>query len=203
MTLDYGAPEVYTVPSLRTPRLVLRGWRATDIGPYLKVSSHPDMAAHTPSPTTEAAVWSQTAFQIGHWAVNGFGMWVVEDRTTGQVLGRAGLYEAPGWPGLEVAWTIRRDRWGQGLATEAGAAALEYAFTVVGRDQIISIMTSVNVGSIQVAEKLGLTFDRTERIQNGEYSIYAITREQWEKRPQARLTEDETAVVVGSEPDPD
>jgi RimJ/RimL family protein N-acetyltransferase len=182
MTLDYGEPDSHSVPTVLTPRLVLRGWRADDVADYLEIVTGPGMADHTPQPKTEAAAWSQTAFQIGHWALRGYGMWAVEDRATGQLLGRAGLYEALGWPGCEVAWTIRHDRWGQGLATEAGRAALEFAFDVAKRDNLISIMTADNIGSIHVATKLGLSFDRTETIQGGEYSIYAISRADREKR---------------------
>ncbi|WP_261565304.1 GNAT family N-acetyltransferase [Frankia gtarii] len=182
MTLDYGTPDDQGVPTVLTPRLVLRGWRPEDVPAYLEIVSEEGMAAHTPQPSTKAAAWSQTAFQIGHWALRGYGMWAVEDRATGQLLGRAGLYEALGWPGCEIAWTIRRDRWNQGLATEAGRAALEFAFDVVKRDDLISIMTAENTASIKVAAKLGLIYDRTETIQGGEYSIYAVTRSEWVSR---------------------
>uniref|UniRef100_UPI002117CBBD GNAT family N-acetyltransferase n=1 Tax=Frankia sp. AvcI1 TaxID=573496 RepID=UPI002117CBBD len=176
---DYSTPDDQGVPTVLTPRLALRGWRADDVLDYLEIVSGSGMADHTPQPKTEAAAWSQTAFQIGHWALRGYGMWAVEDRATGQLLGRAGLYEALGWPGCEVAWTIRRERWGEGLATEAGRAALEFAFDVVKRDDLISIMTAENTGSIKVATKLGLTYGRTETIQGGEYSIYVISRSEW------------------------
>ncbi|MCM3886131.1 GNAT family N-acetyltransferase [Frankia sp. R82] len=180
MTLDHGQPDPHGVPTLLTPRLVLRGWRASDVPDYFAIVSAPGMDDHTPQPKTEAAAWSQTAFQIGHWALRGYGMWAVEDRTTGQLLGRAGLYEALGWPGCEVAWTIRRERWGQGLATEAGRAAVEFAFDVLKRDDLISIMTADHAASIKVATRLGLTYDRTETIQGGAYSIYTIDQAQWQ-----------------------
>jgi len=122
------------------------------------------------------AVWRMFAFQIGHWALRGHGRWIVEERNTGQFLGRAGLYEEYGWPSLEVAWTIRRERWGEGFATEGGAAALEYAFTELRRDRVISIIHPDNTASNRVAEKLGLTVaERTER--NGQpRDIWSIDR---------------------------
>src|ERR1700756_5381710 len=49
----------------------------------------------------------------------------------GQVRGRIGLLNPEGWPGLEVAWTLARDRWGNGFATEGAKAALDYAFSVL------------------------------------------------------------------------
>ncbi|ONH54598.1 GNAT family N-acetyltransferase [Frankia sp. CcI49] len=185
MTLTLGQPNAQGVPTVLTPRLVLRGWHPDDVSAYFEIVSGEGMADHTPQPSTEAGAWSQTAFQIGHWALRGYGMWAVEDRGSGELLGRAGLYEALGWPGCEVAWTIRRERWGEGLATEAGAAALEFAFDAVDRDHIISIMTADNIGSIHVAGKLGLKYDRTQTLQGADYSIYAINRDDWAARRKA------------------
>jgi RimJ/RimL family protein N-acetyltransferase len=92
------------------------------------------------------------------------------------------LYEEYGWPGLEVAWTIRRDRWGEGLATEGGAAALEFAFDMVGRDQAISIIHPDNAPSIRVAEKLGLTFAEFHDRSGEPRNVYAVSRSTWEAR---------------------
>jgi len=183
MTLEFGPPDVVTIPSVLTPRLVLRGWRAEDIEPYLEMALHPDMSRYTSSPSRIGSVWGMTAFQIGHWALNGFGMWIVRDRATGEFVGRAGLYEEHGWPDIEVAWTIRRDRWGEGLATEGGAVALEFAFTRTERTRVISIIHPENAGSIRVAEKLGLTLAEGPVDRDGEpRNIYEITRETWEKQ---------------------
>jgi RimJ/RimL family protein N-acetyltransferase len=165
VTIEFGLPtEARPVPTLVTPRLLLRAWTLADIPAYTQMAAHPDMSRYTSSPPDEGAVWRMFAFQIGHWALRGYGMWIVQERSTGQFLGRAGLYEEHGWPGLEVAWTIRRDRWGEGFATEGGAAALEYAFKELHRDRVISIIHPDNTASNRVAEKLGLTVaERTER----------------------------------------
>lgn len=68
MTVEYGEPDERNVPTVLTPRLVLRGWRANDVPAYLDVVSDPQMSAHRPNPSTQAGVWSHAAFQIGHWA---------------------------------------------------------------------------------------------------------------------------------------
>ncbi|TCJ34560.1 GNAT family N-acetyltransferase [Parafrankia sp. BMG5.11] len=183
MTLEFGPPDVITIPSVLTERLRLRAWRLEDVEPYLDMARHPDMSIYTSSPSRIGSVWSMTAFQIGHWALNQFGMWIIEDRTTGEFLGRAGLYEEYGWPDIEVAWTVRRDRWGQGIATEGGAAALKFAFAETGRERVISIIHPENKGSIRVAEKLGLTLAEGPVDRDGEpRNIYAISRTKWSSR---------------------
>jgi RimJ/RimL family protein N-acetyltransferase len=180
-----GEPSEYTVPTLLTERLALRTWRPADVVDYIEMNRNPDMAAYTSASTAEAAIWSMFAFQIGHWALRGYGMWVLEDRQSGKFVGRGGLYEEWGWPGLEVAWTVRRDLWGRGLATEAGAAALGFAFDTVGRDRVISLIHPDNAASIRVAEKLGLTHSHRERVHGQTQAIYAITRAEWEARTTA------------------
>lgn len=171
-----------TIPTITTGRLILRAWLPRDISPYAKMAANPDMSLYTGSPASEAAVWRMTAFQLGHWALNGFGMWIAEERATGEFLGRVGLYWEPGWPGVEVAWTIRRDRWGQGFATEGGAAALAYGFSTVNADPIVSIIHPDNAASSRVAEKLGLAVDHFEERGGEPRNIWAITRQEWQAR---------------------
>jgi hypothetical protein len=52
------------------------------------------------------------ALFIGHWQLRGYGWWAVEDRRTGDFLGRIGLYNPEGWPGIEIGWLLRRQAWG-------------------------------------------------------------------------------------------
>ena len=67
------------------------------------------------------------ALFIGHWALRGYGWWAVEERATGEFLGRIGLYNPEGWPEIELGWLLSRQSWGRGLATEGGAAALQFS----------------------------------------------------------------------------
>ena len=62
------------------------------------------------------------ALFIGHWALRGYGIWVVERE--GALIGRIGLWQPEGWPGLEVGWLLGRDAWGHGYATEAARASM-------------------------------------------------------------------------------
>lgn len=97
---------------------------------------------------------------LGQWTLRGHGQWAVEHTGTGQLLGRAGLHlpERDGWPGLEVGWTLHPDHWGHGFATEAGAAAIDYAFHVLGRDEVVSIIHPDNHASQAVARRLGMSW---------------------------------------------
>ncbi|KLL11029.1 MULTISPECIES: GNAT family N-acetyltransferase [Protofrankia] len=162
MTLHFGQPTTVTIPTVITDRLILRCWQPEDVGPYTAMAAHPDMSRYTGSPRDREAVWDMEAALTGHWHLCGFGMWAAEDRSSGEFVGRAGLYRPEGWPGIEAAWTIRRDRWGQGLATEA-----------------VSLIHPDNAASIRVAAKLGLT--DAHRTFRGD-AVYVAARRTWTSR---------------------
>lgn len=146
-----------TVPVLRTERLVLRGFTRDDFEPFAAIVSDPEVVRYIDdgAPISREDCWRGMALFIGHWTLRGYGWWAVEDRRTGHFLGRIGLYNPEGWPGIEVGWLLRRSAWGAGLATEGATAALRFAFDVVGADHVISLIDPANRRSIRVAEKIG------------------------------------------------
>ena len=104
-------------------------------------------------------------------------MWAVEIRETGDFAGMAGFAAPEGWPGFELAGMLARRFWGRGYATEAGRAALDYAFTVLEKDHVISLIYPENRASIRVAERIGETLE--DRIQHlgREMLVYGLGRE--------------------------
>ena len=114
---------------------------------------------------------SEAAFErhLRHWDEHGFGLWAVEDKATGELIGRAGLsYHRVGPGEPEVGWLIDTPWQGRGLATEAGAASIRWGFEHLGVRRIVSICTEENVESRRVIEKLGLRlFDEVDDPQLG------------------------------------
>lgn len=145
------------VPSLTTDRLLLRGLESRDVAPYAKMMADPEVTRFLGDglPLSSADAWLQLATLIGHWTLRGFGVWAVEERTTGAFLGRIGCLEPEGWPALEVAYTLARPAWGRGYAREGAAVALAYARDQLQRAEVVSIIRPANAGSIRVACALG------------------------------------------------
>jgi RimJ/RimL family protein N-acetyltransferase len=145
------------VPVLHTERLVLRGFTRDDFEPFSTIVADPEVVRYLDNgaPISREDCWRGMALFIGHWHLRGYGWWAVEDRATGDFLGRIGLYNPEGWPGIEVGWLLRRDAWGAGFATEGAVAAVNFAFDVVGAAHVISLIDPRNARSIRVAEKLG------------------------------------------------
>ena len=169
----------FVIPTLETERLWLRPFRPSDFEDYAALRTDREVHRHLdcgPEPWDRGRSWRHLAFLIGHWYLGGIGTWALEEKATGDFLGYAGFAEAEGWPGCELNWGLVRRSWGNGFATEAGRAALDYAFTVLGRDEVISLILPENHASRRVAERLGLTPQGRHPMQRGDHWVYGIRR---------------------------
>ena len=149
--------HVFDIPTITTDRLHLRGFRPSDVEPYADMMADPSVTQFLSAggPLSAVDAWRQLAMLAGHWTLRGFGIWAVEERSTGQFIGRVGCFEPEGWPGFEIGYVLARAAWGKGYALEAAQASLRYARTVLERDDILSVIRPGNVGSIRVATTLG------------------------------------------------
>jgi RimJ/RimL family protein N-acetyltransferase len=130
-------------------------------------------------PLSRGDAWRQMAFILGHWQLKGYGMWAVEEASTGRLAGRIGFLYPEGWPGFELGWTLAREFWGRGYATEGARRALDFAFEEMGRDHVISLIRPDNAASIRVAERLGESLEDSVELFGGEALIYGISRDIW------------------------
>jgi RimJ/RimL family protein N-acetyltransferase len=112
-------------------------------------------------PLTEEESWTRLLRYIGHWALLGFGYWVVEEKATGRFIGEVGFadYKRDVEPWLktipEIGWVFRADSHGKGHATEAVRAATAWGDLHFGPRQTACIIHPDNLASIRVAEKCG------------------------------------------------
>lgn len=145
-------------PTLETPRLILRGWRPGDFEPHAAMLADDETARFITArgrALSEAEAWNETVWLVGHWQMLGCGMFVVEERSTGAFLGRAGPLRPPWWPDFEIAWSLAPAARGNGYATEAARAAISWSFETFPLDRIVSIIDPGNAASRRVAERLG------------------------------------------------
>jgi RimJ/RimL family protein N-acetyltransferase len=169
------------IPTVETERLVLRGWRDDDLDAYLAMLSHPDVFRFLGGePPTREDAWRHMAMIHGHWAFRGYGMWAVTEKESGVLVGRAGPWQPEGWLGLEVGWTLAREHWGKGYATESARASLRFAFEELGAGRVISLIDPANTRSIKVAERLGEHHDGEWEIDGNPVRVYAIGRREFE-----------------------
>ncbi len=122
------------------------------------------------------ASWRSLAAHIGHWTLRGYGQWALERRADGRLIGRAGLWNPEGWFGVEVGWKLDRDAWGQGYATEAAWAAVEWAWRSLDVDRLISAIDPANAASLAVATRLGMRHMRADESHGHPVVIMAVER---------------------------
>lgn len=150
-------------PQLSTERLILRQWRESDREPWTAMNADPLVMEHFPAPLTPAASGAFFDRVATRLAEHGHGLWAVEVAATGEFIGFTGLapasFEAHFTPALEIGWRLARPAWGHGYATEAATACLDFAFTTMGREEIVSFTTAGNLRSRAVMERLGMVRD--------------------------------------------
>lgn len=166
--------------TLETERLLLRMWREDDFESYARICADPEVMRYLGGkPLSRPEAWRHMAYLAGHWHLRGYGHWAVEEKASGELIGRMGFFYPEGWPGFEVGWTLARQSWGKGYATEGARRMLDHAFREMGREHVISLIHPENEASIRVAEKMGEKLEGETEILGTPVLIYGISREAW------------------------
>lgn len=160
------------MPTLMTEHLELRGWRQADLDEYAQLIADPEVRRYVGGPSDRGAAWRQIAIFIGHHELRGWSNWAVVERRSRRLVGRGGLWQPEGWPGIEVGWILHPGVWGRGYATELGRAVRDHAFGELGIPHLISVIHRDNAASIRVAEKIGSTFEREYDLNGDPCLIY-------------------------------
>jgi len=150
---------------ISTERLIMRGWRESDLAPWAAMNADPEVRRYLgPLLTFE---------QASAWVLNfqddldryGFGFWALEVRASGEFIGFTGLRamdEDMPFTGVELGWRLARAAWGHGYATEAARAALAYGFGILGLPEVVAVTMARNERSRAVMQRIGMTTDPAE-----------------------------------------
>jgi RimJ/RimL family protein N-acetyltransferase len=170
-------------PVIETERLILRTWRSDDIAPNSAMLSDPGTARFITvdrKPVTDELIgWRNAAVMAGHWALHGFGMFVVEEKSSGTFVGRVGPWSPPGWPGFEVGWGIAKEFRNKGYAVEGARAAIDWTFANLEVDGIIHCINPENAASQGVARRLGAMIDGQTTMSGDVVDLWVTRRKQW------------------------
>jgi ribosomal-protein-alanine N-acetyltransferase len=190
-----------TVPTLSTDRLWLRPFRRDDAAAYTRIIQDPGVMQHLGSGVryrvkramaSALAVVSDIEARreigsiAGHWKRHGFGLWAVEEKASGALLGSAGLTVLDGWSAdpssIELGWVLSRPFWGRGFGAEAGHASLAYGFDCLRLARIVSVTLVLNTRSERLIQRLGLVFAGRTRWKRNEVVWYGMDRDDWARR---------------------
>jgi RimJ/RimL family protein N-acetyltransferase len=167
-----------------TERLILRTFRHSDLATYAALNADPEVMRYLggvidAAESDDIAEWAQETY-----ATHRMGLLAIERRADGVFLGMCGLHHVSWYPDdIEIGWRLAREYWGNGYATEAASAWLEYGFEALALPRVISVTDAPNSKSIAVMTRLGMTLDHEAELEeDGERFaavVYAITAEQW------------------------
>ncbi|XDA99147.1 GNAT family N-acetyltransferase [Sulfitobacter sp. LCG007] len=159
------------IPVIETRRLVLRGPEPEDY-PDFKATFTSYRARFMGGPLNPYEAWMLYAAEIGHWRIRGYGMWMIQDRASGQTYGMAGGWKPAQWPEREIAWVIWPEVKGRGIALEATHAARRHYYDRQGWEGAVSYIDPKNLDSIRLAERLGAVRDPEARTVDGNDVVY-------------------------------
>jgi RimJ/RimL family protein N-acetyltransferase len=154
-------PEgIVSVLPIRTERLVIRELRESDAGGAHRVYGDPEVMRYVGAdgtPRTREQSAAGVARMMEGQERNGFSLWAVEVKETGEMIGVCGVVHIDGTgPDVELVYEFQRSAWGQGFATEAARACLAAALGPLGLRRVVALAYPENAQSIRIMQKLGM-----------------------------------------------
>ena len=166
--------------TLETERLVLRHLVMDDLDELFALYQDPEIRKYFP----EGVLNYQDTKEELEWHMHRhprhpeLGLWATIHKETGKFIGRCGLcpMDIEGKEEIEVAYMLDSQYWGQGLATEAARAILQYGFETVGLSRLISVINPTNIASARVAEKMGMRLELNGDVNGEPTLLYSIDK---------------------------
>ncbi len=155
--MEDRSPAV-SVPRLRTQRLLLREYRMADFDGFAAHFGDPATTEFTGTHDRRTS-WRIFGCNIGGWMLQGTGWWALEPLAGGGMIGCVGAFFRETWPEIEIGWSVYREHWGKGIATEAVAEVLRWVFEERTEKRATALIDAKNGRSLRVAEKLGMKYE--------------------------------------------
>jgi RimJ/RimL family protein N-acetyltransferase len=169
------------IPTITTPRLILRPLEPADVEILYRIYLVEGVLQYFPNPAPPPLEKVQRfiAGQEKHWAEYGYGNWGILSEGESQIIGWAGLQYVTELDETEVGYLLDRSFWGRGYASEAARASLQFGFENFNFDHIIALVHPDNFGSRRVIEKCGMTHMENKVLWGLEMMRYCIEKADW------------------------
>jgi RimJ/RimL family protein N-acetyltransferase len=178
-------PAAWRTDELETARLRLRPFSEGDLNELWRITADAEVMRYIGDgrPLTRDETAVNLSSIIAAFRRRGFGRWALSEKATGALIGYCGLAVPAEAQGVELVYLLARGAWGRGLATEASAAVLRYAFEELGIERVYAFTMPDNARSRRVLERLGM-----EYLRDGSYAGYAcvcygLTASRWRPGP--------------------
>ncbi len=171
------------IDTIYTDRLTAERFRPDHYDLLCRLHQNPVVMATLGGVRSDETTRQNLQDYIAHWESEGFGLWLLRDRVSGDFAGRAGLkgIEIGGKWEIELGYTLLPDYWGRGLATEIAQASVDVGFGSLNLDNLVCFTLTTNFASQRVMEKVGFVFER-EVVHHGDATLLSrMTRQQYDQ----------------------
>ena len=151
-----------TLDSFSTPRLLAERLTPAHLPDVRRMDQNERFMAHLGGVRDEAATVIYLERNLAHWAIHGFGLWMLRDPAQGALIGRAVLrhLEVEGAAEVEVGYGFYPEFWGRGLATEVACACVRIGRDQLGLQSVVAVTLPTHTASQRVMRKAGLGYER-------------------------------------------
>lgn len=172
-------------PRIETERFVMRPHRDADFEPWAQlIFADPDVMRYMPVRDLTPTARARRALDVAEasWQAHGFPHLLISDKSDNALIGDCYMEppEASGSGEAEIGYTIGRDHWGRGIATEAARALVRYSFDHLPLERIVGVVIPDNIGSWRVLEHLGFSYERTTEFYDLEVKVYGLGRDEFD-----------------------
>jgi RimJ/RimL family protein N-acetyltransferase len=164
---------------LETPRLLLRAAKVSDASFFLTLLNTSDWLQYIGDRFVKTLVDAERYVKVNimaHYQVDGFGMLVVTEKTSGCAIGLAGLVKRSQSDTVELGYALMPDSYGKGYANEASKAIINWSFEILGFNKLKAVVNCHNSYSIKVLDQLGFQEDPTAANADKSAMIFILVR---------------------------
>ena len=174
---------------LSTERLRLEPFADSHLDGLNAINSDPEVMRYLGPPESREQTLEVIQRVKKRWIEFGFSWWSFVERASGEIVGagciqhlrKGGQSPDPTCP-LEVGWRLRRDRWQQGLATEAAVTMVHFAFQTLRAQVLYAVCSTENTASAAVMKRLAMRYRGIEIWYDKELATYETTSSEWQSR---------------------
>ncbi|MBK8982605.1 MAG: GNAT family N-acetyltransferase [Ignavibacteria bacterium] len=158
-----------------TERLYAREYNESDMDKLTEICSDADVMRYIGKGgvMTSDQVQQMLKNNVKSYKENGYGMYAVINKTTGELTGQCGLNFIKSLNEVEIAYLFEKGSWGKGYATEISKEVLNFGFSRIGLTKIIALAYPENIASIKVINKIGLKFEKPIHIWERDLNYYS------------------------------
>ncbi|WP_239616817.1 GNAT family N-acetyltransferase [Cohnella mopanensis] len=164
---------------IESDRLIFRKYHSDDLDQLLTMASDPDVMRYIGQGTTWTKEQAKESLdKFVNWYQSGLGLYIALDKRSNKMVGHSGLVPQTieGNNEIEVGYWVVKDYWGQGYGLEQAKVWKQFGLSSLNKKRLVSIIQHGNIGSMKVAEKNGMSYEKDIVFNGKEVALYSVNQ---------------------------